>query len=83
MKGTTFKVQGTVHSIAPDDNPGSDNYHQGVMMKVRKMVGGGAIVALSIGLVSLGTGLGAAANHEYAGKKPTSSNAINDTAADL
>ena len=51
----------------PDDNSGSDNYHKGVMMKVRNMVRGGAVAALSLGLASLGTGMGLTANHSPSG----------------
>jgi hypothetical protein len=40
-------------SIVPDDNSGSDNYHKGVMMKVRNMVQGGAALAVASLLASL------------------------------
>jgi len=43
-------------SIVPDDNSGSDNYHKGVMKKVRNMVRGGTVVAISLALVGIGTG---------------------------
>jgi hypothetical protein len=45
-------------SIVPDDNSGSDDYHQGGNDEGKEHGSRGAVVALSLGLASLGTGTG-------------------------
>ncbi|WP_298403980.1 hypothetical protein, partial [Ferrimicrobium sp.] len=37
---------------------GTDQYHQGVTMRVRNIVLGGAVIALGLGLASVDTGMG-------------------------
>ncbi len=58
--------------FTPDDNSGSDDYHKGVMIELRNMVRGGAIVVVSLGLASVETGLQLSAHDTPA---PQASNA--------
>lgn len=48
--------------LVPDDSSGSDDYQKEVMVKVRNIVVGGAVLAASLGVTSLGAGMGLTAS---------------------